>query len=88
MRNISLKDENAWAPDAAPHAEADRRIDFRENKAIETWSKTEAEIIATYDKNKFNFEDIINTVKKNVEIVDISTDEGDLEDIFIKLTNN
>ncbi len=52
------------------------------------FSKTEAEIIATYDKNKFNFEDIINTVKKNVEIVDISTDEGDLEDIFIKLTNN
>ena len=50
--------------------------------------KTETEIVAIYEKSKFKFDEIINVVKKNAEIIDISTDEGDLEDIFIKLTNN
>ena len=39
-------------------------------------------------KKKFKFDVIINKVKENAEIVDISTDDGDLEDIFIELTNN
>ena len=47
-----------------------------------------SEIIAIYDKSKFKFDEIFNTVKNNAEIIDISTDDGDLEDIFIKLTNN
>jgi len=51
------------------------------------FSKTSSEIIATYDKNKFKFDQIINTVKNNAEILDISTDEGDLEDIFLQVTN-
>ena len=42
---------------------------------------------ATYDKNKFKFDEIIDAVKNNVEILDISTDEGDLEDIFLQVTN-
>ena len=50
--------------------------------------KTDTEIVAIYEKSKFKFDEIINVVKKNAEIIDISTDEGDLEDIFIKLTNN
>ena len=52
------------------------------------FSKSDSEIIAIYDKNKFKFDEIFNTVKENVEIIDISTDDGDLEDIFIELTNN
>ena len=51
------------------------------------FSKTSSEIIATYDKNKFKFDQIINAVKNNAEILDISTDEGDLEDIFLQVTN-
>ena len=51
------------------------------------FSKTGSEIIATYDKNKFKFDQIINAVKNNAEILDISTDEGDLEDIFLQVTN-
>ena len=51
------------------------------------FSKTSSEIIATYDKNKFKFDQIINTVKNNAEILDISTDEGNLEDIFLQVTN-
>ena len=52
------------------------------------FSKNGSEIIAIYDKNKLKFDSIINIVKENADIVDISTDEGDLEDIFLKLTNN
>ena len=51
------------------------------------FSKTDSEIIATYDKNKFKFDQIIDEVKNNAEILDISTDEGDLEDIFLQVTN-
>jgi len=51
------------------------------------FSKTDSEITATYDKNKFKFDQIIDVVKNNAEILDISTDEGDLEDIFLQVTN-
>ena len=51
------------------------------------FSKTDSEITATYDKNKFKFDQIIDAVKNNAEILDISTDEGDLEDIFLQVTN-
>ncbi len=51
------------------------------------FSKSESHIVATYDKNRFRFDEIIDVVKNNVEILDISTDEGDLEDIFLQVTN-
>ena len=51
------------------------------------FSKNGTQIEASYDKNKFKFDQIISVVKKSAEIVDISTEDGDLEDIFLKLTN-
>ena len=51
------------------------------------FSKNGTQIEASYDKNKFKFDQIINVVRKSAEIVDISTEDGDLEDIFLKLTN-
>ena len=51
------------------------------------FSKDDTQITATYDKNKFKFDQIINIVKNHAEIIDISTDEGDLEDIFLQVTN-
>ena len=51
------------------------------------FTKTETQIIATYDKKLIKFDEVINIVRNNTEIVDISTDDGDLEDIFIQLTN-
>ena len=51
------------------------------------FSKADSEITATYDKNKFKFDQIIDAVKNNAEILDISTDDGDLEDIFLQVTN-
>ena len=44
-------------------------------------------IDAIYDKRKFKFDAIISVVKENAEIIDISTDDGDLEDIFLQVTN-
>ena len=52
------------------------------------FSKSDSEITAIYDKKKLRFDEIINIVKENAEIIDISTDDGDLEDIFVELTNN
>ena len=52
------------------------------------FSKSDSQITAIYNKKKFKFDEIINVVKKNGEIIDISTDDGDLEDIFVKLTKN
>ena len=43
----------------------------------------------SYEKSKINIEEIINLIKKeNVQIYDISTDDGDLEDVFLLLTKN
>jgi len=45
-------------------------------------------IIAIYEKNSYKFEDIAVVLKKNnIEILDISTEDGDLEDVFVQLTN-
>ena len=46
-------------------------------------------ITASYERKKHKIEEIINKVKNaGMEIYDISTDEGNLEDVFIDLTKN
>ena len=46
-------------------------------------------ITATYDKNSLNFGEIINYFNQNnLQIDDIYTDDGDLEDVFVKLTKH
>ena len=46
-------------------------------------------IAVNYEKDSIKFEQLINYLKeKNLEILDISIDEGDLEDVFIQLTKN
>tara|TARA_Y100001970_G_scaffold45993_1_gene57837 strand:+ start:860 stop:1789 length:930 start_codon:yes stop_codon:yes gene_type:complete len=45
-------------------------------------------ISVTYEKNSLNFGEIINFLSKNnIKILDIVTEDGDLEDVFVKLTN-
>ena len=52
-------------------------------------SNKDNEIVISYERKKHNIEDIINKIKKTgIEIIDISTDDGDLEDVFIQLTKN
>ena len=44
-------------------------------------------ITIDYEKESINFEEIINYLKeKNLKILDISIDEGDLEEVFLQLT--
>ena len=46
-------------------------------------------ITAIYEKNSFKFDVVADVLKKNnIEILDISTEDGDLEDVFVQLTNN
>ena len=46
-------------------------------------------ISATYEKNSLNFGEIINYFNQNdLKIEDISTDDGDLEDVFVQLTKH
>jgi ABC-2 type transport system ATP-binding protein len=50
---------------------------------------TKGTITATYEKSFKKFEEILNLLKKNdIQIQDISTEDGDLEDVFVQLTNN
>ena len=51
--------------------------------------KDDNTITAIYEKNSFKFDDIANILKENsIKILDIATEDGDLEDVFIQLTNN
>ena len=52
-------------------------------------SKLDTEICVSYEKSKIYIEELINLIKKNnVKILDISTDDGDLEDVFFRLIKN
>ena len=46
-------------------------------------------ISATYEKNSLDFGEIVNYLNKNdIKIEDISTEDGDLEDVFVQLTKH
>ena len=47
------------------------------------------ELVISYEKNALNISDIIKFISdQNIKLLDISTDDGDLEDVFIRLTKN
>ena len=46
-------------------------------------------VTAIYEKSSQKFEEILKVFKEsNLKITDISTEDGDLEDVFVQLTNN
>jgi ABC-2 type transport system ATP-binding protein len=68
-----------------------QKIDIKDDDLIslKIISKQEDEICVSYEKSKVNIEELINLIKRdNVKITDISTDDGDLEDVFIRLIKN
>jgi len=76
-----------------------KKIIFKVNKLIDLSKKKvnglsfssnlSNEIIISYERNKHKIEDIINIIKsEGVEIIDITTKDGNLEDVFIQLTKN
>ena len=64
-------------------------IDNGEFENLKIISNKNNELIVSYEKNKLEIEKIINfLVSRGVRITDISTDDADLEDVFVKLTKN
>ena len=52
-------------------------------------SNNKNKLIISYENSKINIDTIISKLKtQNVEIIDISTDDGDLEDVFLRLTKD
>jgi len=67
------------------------QIEINENmfKSLKIIYNKDKELCLSYDKNKVKIEEIIKFItSKNININDISTDDGDLEDVFLQLTNN
>jgi len=65
------------------------RIKPEDLNGIKFSYKSDNEITAVYERKKHKIDEIINRVKNTgMEIYDISTDEGNLEDVFIDLTKN
>tara|TARA_B100001250_G_scaffold375266_1_gene362709 strand:- start:714 stop:1643 length:930 start_codon:yes stop_codon:yes gene_type:complete len=49
----------------------------------------EKKLIVSYEKSKINIDTILSKLKEqNVKIFDIFTDDGDLEEVFLRLTKN
>ncbi len=64
-------------------------IDNNSLKSINVLSNETNELIISYEKSALNISKIINFINdQNIHILDISTDDGDLEDVFIRLTKN
>ena len=46
-------------------------------------------LVVSYERSKLNINELINFInKQKITINDISTDDGDLEDVFVRLTKN
>ena len=60
-----------------------------EDPFINVSSKNENEISVSYEKNNITTEKIIKLIQKqDLKIIDIYTEDADLEDVFIKLTKS
>jgi ABC-2 type transport system ATP-binding protein len=76
-----------------------KRVTFKTNQkvsiknnsleSLKIISNVENELIVTYEKSKIYIEDLMNLItKQGIKVQDIITDDGDLEDVFLRLTNN
>jgi len=63
------------------------KINLNDLNGIKFSYNSNNELTASYERKKHKIDEIINKVKNaGMEIDDISTDEGDLEDVFVDLT--
>ena len=64
-------------------------IDNNSLKSANILSSDNNELVLSYEKNSLGISEIIKFInEQNIKISDISTDDGDLEDVFIRLTKN
>ena len=65
-----------------------KKFNIKDNdlESLKVMSNIENEVCVSYEKSKINIgELIIFFEKNNIKIIDISTDDGDLEDVFLRL---
>ena len=64
-------------------------IDNSSLKSINIISNEMNELEVSYEKNSLNINEIIKFInEQNIDLLDISTDDGDLEDVFLRLIKN
>tara|TARA_Y100001970_G_scaffold154728_1_gene189623 strand:+ start:51 stop:980 length:930 start_codon:yes stop_codon:yes gene_type:complete len=69
----------------------DKKVNIKNKffKSLNVLYNEANELTISYEKNSLNISEIINFISnQNIKILDISTDDGDLEDVFIRLTKN
>ena len=69
----------------------DKKVSINDDsiKSIKVLSNEMNELVVSYEKNALNISEIIKFISdQNIKLLDISTDDGDLEDVFIRLTKN
>jgi len=69
----------------------DKKANINENdlRSLKVISNENSKLCVSYEKSKINIDQIINyLIAQNIKIFDISTDDGDLEDVFLRLTKN
>ncbi len=58
-------------------------------ESLKVISNDGKKLVLSYEKSKLSIDSIISEIKKqDIKIEDISTDDGDLEDVFLRLTKN
>ncbi len=68
-----------------------KKAEINENnlKSLKIISNEKNKLSISYEKSKIDIDQIISLLKtQNIKIYDISTDDGDLEDVFLRLTKN
>ena len=69
----------------------DKKTNIKDNtfESLKVISNDEERLVLSYEKSKLTIDTIISEIKKqNIKIYDISTDDGDLEDVFLRLTKS
>ena len=69
----------------------DKKVNINNNslKSINILSNEMGELVVSYEKNALNINEIIKFINdQNIKLLDISTDDGDLEDVFKKKKKN
>jgi len=71
------------------HFKTDKKLNLNNNKleSLTILSNEEKKLIVSYEKSKISIDIILSKLKEqNIKIFDIFTHDGDLEDVFLRLT--
>ena len=69
--------------------EKNKKFENTKINNIEFKKIDDSNIEATFNKNKTKIEEIVNILKeKNLNLIDFTSKDADLEDVFVQLVNN